>query len=192
MEKVKNWLRQNPKIVLIIGMALLLLGNQYQQRQENSIILSSVKEENIAAESILEEKELIYVHITGAVQQPGVYAVEKGKRIEDVLLLAGIAEEADIEALNRAALVTDGQKIVVPVIQENISSGEVSFDDGKVSINQASLQDLISLPGIGEQKGQAIIDYRKKNGGFGVLEDLCKVPGIGKATYERLVEKIKL
>jgi len=194
MEKLKNWLQENPKIVLLLGLALLVLGNQYQQAQEDMITLSAEKEvrELEVVEEIAVEKELIYVHITGAVQQPGVYAVEKGQRIEDILLLAGATEEADIEALNRAALVADGQKIVVPKVRENSEFAEVIIDDGKVSINQGSLQELISLPGIGEQKGQAIIDYRQKNGGFSVLEDLCKVPGIGQATYERLMEKIKL
>ena len=194
MEKLQNLLRENPKLVLLVGAALLLLGNHYQQNQVNSIDLSANINESgsVKTEAIVEEKELIYVHITGAVQKAGVYAVEKGQRIEDVLLLAGITEEADIEALNRAALVADGQKILVPKVQENSDSTEMLFDDGKVSINQGSLQELVSLPGIGEQKGQAIIDYRKRNGGFSVLEDLCKVPGIGQATYERLLEKIKL
>ena len=194
MEKLQNLLRENPKLVLLIGAALLLLGNHYQQNQVNSIDLSANINESgsVKTEAIVEEKELIYVHITGAVQKAGVYVVEKGQRIEDVLLLAGVTEEADIEALNRAALVADGQKILVPKVQENSDSAEMLFDDGKVSINQGSLQELVSLPGIGEQKGQAIIDYRQKNGGFSVLEDLCKVPGIGQATYERLLEKIKL
>ena len=86
MEKLQNWLQENPKIVLLLGLALLVLGNQYQQAQEDMITLSAEKEvrELEVVEEIAVEKELIYVHITGAVQQPGVYAVEKGQRIEDI------------------------------------------------------------------------------------------------------------
>lgn len=189
-----NKLSQRQKILLFIGVAvLLLLGQQYQRRQLPS--------EPIPTDIMLEEdaeplqQEIIYVHVTGAVEKPGVYPLEQGQRIEDALLLAGVAVEADIELLNRAAIVTDGQKIVVPAVLaegETANNQGVMLDDGKVSVNEATLQELITLPGIGEAKGQAIIDYRLKHGGFSALEDLCKVPGIGQATYNKLADQIKL
>ncbi len=88
----------------------------------------------------------IVVHVAGAVQHPGVYTLQQGQRVEDALNLAGIAEDADIDALNRAALLTDGQKIMVPFVRKGEQAEQEQQDagnhDGKVNLNQATLQQL--------------------------------------------------
>lgn len=138
----------------------------------------------------------IFVHVAGAVEHAGVYELEEGKRVEDALHLAGVRSDAAIDALNRAAILTDGQKIVVPALadgeKERSSPETVVESDGRISINQADLETLMRLPGIGEVKAQAIIDYRSAHGGFRSLEELKNVKGIGDKTYQGLVEDIVL
>ncbi len=140
----------------------------------------------------------ILVHVTGAVEHSGVYELKRGQRVEDALALAGVRSDAAIDSLNRAALLSDGQKIVVPVVGEVAASdgsaplADAGVADGRISINQADLQTLMRLPGIGEVKAQAIIDYRTAHGGFQSLEELKNVKGIGDKTYQGLAEAIML
>ncbi len=134
----------------------------------------------------------IVVHVAGAVDHPGVYELEQGKRVDDALQLAGIKTEADIDMLNRAAVLTDGQKIVVPFMgntsQENIDN---SLDD-LVDLNQADLQQLMELPGIGTVKAQSILDYREQKGFFQTIEEVQQVNGIGENIFNQIKDKIKV
>lgn len=142
-----------------------------------------------------------YVHIAGAVKNPGVYEITSGMRILDVLMLAGPDDEADIHSLNLAAVVFDGQKIVVPVRKGTDVSNADEMDtsltgihstDGKINVNYADLTMLMSLPGIGEVKGNAILEYRSRNGYFHNISDLKKVDGIGSALYEKIKDRIEV
>ena len=136
-------------------------------------------------------KNEIMVHIAGAVQKPGVYTLTEGQRIEDALQKAGVLENSDIDALNRAALLVDGQKIVVPYKNNSDDMAQI-MDDGLININQADLQQLMTLPGIGEAKANAILSYRAQYGGFSRVEDIQKVSGIGEAIYSQIKDKIKI
>ena len=144
------------------------------------------------------EEEVIFIHIAGNVNKPGVYKVEEGSRLDDVIILAGID---DIEILdrffNRAKLLVDGEKIYVP-FPEEIDKEEESFDffeistgDKKININGADIKDLMSLSGIGEMKARDIIAFREKNGNFKKIDDIMLVKGIGKATFEKIKDLIK-
>ena len=136
-------------------------------------------------------KNEIMVHIAGAVQKPGVYTLTEGQRIEDALQKAGVLENSDIDALNRAALLVDGQKIVIPYKNNSDDMAQI-MDDGLININQADLQQLMTLPGIGEAKAKAILSYRAQYGGFSRVEDIQKVSGIGEAIYSQIKDKIKI
>lgn len=138
-------------------------------------------------------QQQIVVHVAGAVAKPGVYQLQEGQRVDDALQLAGVAEDADVDALNRAAVLTDGQKIVVPSVQEleQTSAGVVNTDD-RVDLNQADLQQLMSLPGIGQVKAQAIVDYRTEHNGFQTIEEVQQVSGIGESIYLQIKGKIKI
>ena len=152
------------------------------------------------------------VHICGAVNRPGVYTFPEGSRVYDAVEAAGgLSEEAAASSLNQAALLSDGLQIVVPTEEELeglssqaassgvFSSGIFPTDgaqnaagsgNGLVNINTASLEELMTLPGIGQTRAEAIVAYRQERGSFQTIEDIMKVDGIKEGSFEKLKEKI--
>jgi competence protein ComEA len=140
--------------------------------------------------------EPLVVHVSGAVTRPGVYNLPAGSRIKDALLAAGnTTSGADPEALNLAAPLEDGVKIVVPLLNPPTASPQPSsfsstpavsdnLAAGPININQATQAELESLPGIGPVIAQRIIAYREENGPFTTTEAIQNVAGIGPATFE--------
>lgn len=134
----------------------------------------------------------IFAYICGEVYEPGVYEVKNGARITDILeLCGGVTEDAALEFINLAEPVTDGMKIYVPSKNEvdgmsPIQSENNTEDNGLININTADVSELTKLPGIGETKASAIVEYRKEAGGFKNVEDLLNVNGIGDSTYEKI------
>lgn len=193
-----------------IGIVLALIWLNLRPRrpimQEASSISSSMLAESISSQAS-SKTDKIYVDLKGAVKHPGVYALDQGSRVFDLLEMAGgLTEEAAERALNQAQLLVDQQSLYVPTMAEweaesqgpqaNLvgSQGPLvsspSPNSGKVNVNQADLAQLETLPGIGAKKAQAIIDYRTANGSFHSLEDLGKVKGIGPKMLEKLKDLV--
>jgi len=149
----------------------------------------------------------ITLYISGAVIYPGVYSLEEGSRIYDLIAMAGGPHPyADLEMFNLAALLEDARHVRVPFIgEEDISSAVPIFADtngrlidglnsgatsssyaGPVNINTASLSGLMTLPGIGEVVAGNIINYRNTHGPFETLEELMNVGRIGQATFNNI------
>jgi competence protein ComEA len=132
---------------------------------------------------------LIYVHVAGAVNRPGLYELPQGSRVDDAVKAAGGATaDADLDSLNLAAKVRDGDKVLVP--KKGGASGGVAMAGGAagaagsaqgavINLNTATLADLDTLPGIGPALAQRIVSYRDAHGGFRTVDDLQNVPGIG-------------
>lgn len=137
--------------------------------------------------------ELLYVYVCGAVKEPGVVALAPGSRVEDALKAAGgFAQEADKNGVNLADWVTDGEKLYFPAEGETLmpeAAGETRAA-GFVNINSADVQELCTLPGIGEVRAADIISYREQNGGFESTEDIMQVPGIKSGAYEKIKDRI--
>ena len=126
----------------------------------------------------------IYVHVLGAVLQPGLYELREGDRTVDAIAAAGgFAEGADETQLNLARQVADGEQLVVPLLGEAAPVGEQS---GKVNLNTATMEQLETLPRVGPALAQRILDWRESNGRFSSIDDLTSVTGIGAKTFEGL------
>jgi competence protein ComEA len=141
-------------------------------------------------------KEVV-VYVSGAVKQPGVIKLPSESRVIDALnRMGGPLSSADLNGINLAALLVDGQQIHIPNQGDGISGNVMTVGSkipaGKVNINTADAAVLDTLPGVGPAMAQKIIDYRKNNGPFRMLEDIKNVPGIGESKYLNLKDKITL
>lgn len=151
------------------------------------------------------EQELIYVDICGAVNAPGVYQLPAGSRIfQAVEMAGGFSAEAAAELVNQAGLLEDGQQIRIytreeaaeytsqpgGISGENPGATDTNQTAGKVNINRADKDMLMTLTGIGETRAEAILAYREEHGGFLAIEDLMQVEGIKEKTYEKLKDEI--
>ena len=147
--------------------------------------------------------DTVLVHTCGEVQTPGVYELTADSRICDVLLLAGgFTADADTEAVNMAAGIEDGMQIVIPTETDRTSetTGNSFYRTGEtaagktesqlVNINTADKETLMSLPGIGAGKAEAVIAYREAGGVFKDIKDIMLVDGIKEGVYARIKDKI--
>ena len=134
-----------------------------------------------------ERKHEIVVYVCGAVVREGVYTLPSESRAEDALLAAGgYAENAARGAVNLAKYISDGEKLYFPAEGEK----EEPSGEGRVNINTADKNRLMTLPGIGERKAEDILAYREMQGSFRKTEDLMLVPGIKEAAFQKLKERI--
>ena len=138
------------------------------------------------------------VHVCGQVAAPGVYELAEGSRIYEAIEAAGgVNSQAAPEGLNQAACVEDGQQIYVPSVQElqdnsfTAAGDSGAAEDGRVNINTAQAEELMTLSGIGEAKAAAIIQYREENGGFQSIEELMEISGIKEGVFEKIKEEIQ-
>ncbi len=153
--------------------------------------------ENSESKNEDEIEEKIMIHITGCVKNQGIVILNDGDRIIDAIEIAGGAtEEADLNKINLAYELQDGEKIYIPSKEDEEEKNYVSSNsnteskNGKVNINKATKEQLQSLSGIGESTANKIIQYRKENGNFNKIEDLKNVPGIGDSKFEAIKDSI--
>ena len=197
MRKLKN-LKMLLTVAFVIAAGVLFFYDgrkasdiQWQTAEETASESESsgtaTGEDAKETESISAEPETIYVYICGHVKEPDVYALTAGTRLYEAIKAAGGAlEDADLQQLNLADQLTDGQRIYVPAEGETAASAEYTEDktsNGLVNINTATVQQLQTLPGIGQAKANAIVAYREANGNFSSIEDLRKVPGIKEGVF---------
>ena len=194
-------------IAIVVITALLLFG---RNGENDEIIVEQVGEpetelqigetgiagsDSEEAVSMSSTAIKLVVDISGCIKTPGVYEIADGTRLHEVIELAGgLTKEADIDAINQAELVTDGQKILIPAKAEEYNSGnksqEMTTTSDKININTADKSTLCRLPGIGESKAGDIITYREKYGMFQKKEDIMKVTGIKESLYEQICDLI--
>jgi competence protein ComEA len=138
----------------------------------------------------------ITIHINGEVVNPGIYQLPVGSRLVDAINAAGgLTNKTNADLLNLAQLLEDGTKHFIPGI--NLDSNDKSQElfqenNKKININTANIDELTSLPGIGEVKAQAIIEYRENSGYFTNIESIMDVPGIGENLFSSIQNLITI
>lgn len=203
-------LSNQEKITIILLLVLILIGvgivlNKNINREDNFMVnrASDISENNPAMQI---EIPPVIIHIAGAVKNPGVYQLNPTDRIVDAVKIAGgETEEANLDLINLAALLKDGQKIIVPYkvynetgeeINKNIYSNvENEYSSSvststKININTANATMLQTLSGIGPVLSERIVEYRNQNGLFGVIDDIKDVSGIGEKKFEGIKDLI--
>lgn len=190
----KKWLMILAVVVIIVLIAYI--GINLSQKDDKLFIVESMDNQlNETVISDINSQNIIIVDVKGEVLKPGVYEMSEGDRVVDVIDKAGgFTDEADETTVNLAQRIYDEMVIIVPKKNEevNYSSGanQNSSQSNKIRVNTASKEELMTLPGIGEQKALSIIEFREKNGFFQTKEDLLQISGIGEKTLERLEDYI--
>ena len=149
------------------------------------------------------EEALVCIYVCGAVEKPGVYELPEGSRVCDAFAAAGgLTEDACSAYWNQASVLKDGEMLYVPTIDE-VESGTILGQDEekednydgnskKININKASLEELMTIPGIGQAKAAAIIKYRQEHGVFSSIEEVKNVEGIKEGVYSKMKEYIDI
>ena len=133
----------------------------------------------------------IFVYVCGAVEKEGVYELPRGSRVfEAVEKAGGFTIDAAYTQINQAEILEDEARIYIPTIEE--IADEQLQTDGKVNINTASKEELMTLPGVGEAKASQIIQYRESYGAFQNVEDLMNISGIKEGLFNKIKDDIKI
>jgi competence protein ComEA len=176
---------------VVLVMALAVVG-RFLLRPKTAAVAPPVR---VAAPTRAAPVAKLFVYVVGAVRRPGLYRLPDGSRVADALARAGgSTRKAQLELVNLAARVADGEQIVVP--RRGVAAGSIPAGTGgsgadmagPVHLNTATLEQLDSLPGVGPVTAQKILDFRQQHGSFRSVDDLDAVPGIGPARLAQLRE----
>jgi competence protein ComEA len=194
-ESISQWwfdlhFSRNQKRALALIAAVVLLSSVFVVARGNT-------ESKTVAQAVpitIAEPE-IFVDVTGAVNNPGVYTLTGKSRVIDAIKAAGdSAPGADLSTINLARVLNDGEQIYVDSTVVNSSGQRVSkkTPTGPININRATARQLDSLDGIGPVIAARIVEYRKVNGSFLSIDDLQKVSGIGAAKFAQIKSKVRI
>jgi competence protein ComEA len=181
--------RRSVLVAGLVLLAVLALGGRLLLRADRPAVPEPIR---VAASSPVTSAPAsqLFVHVVGAVRRPGLYRLGEGSRVADTLARAGgSTRKAQLELVNLAAPLADGQQVVVPrrgsVVVAAAGAGG-STPSGPVQLSTATLEQLDALPGIGPVTAQKILDYRQQHGSFGSVDELDAISGIGPARLEQL------
>lgn len=207
-------------IIIILSSFSIYKVTTSKKKKNLSTITKTIPKKQAKKEAVI-EKEFV-VDIKGEIINPGIYHVKEGARVTDVIeKAAGLTENADTTVINLSKKVIDEMVIIIyskkevqdfqktkekeQLLQEKCIQKEenamkndacigkeTSTTTTKISINQATKEELMKLSGIGEAKAEDIIKYREANGGFKNIEELKNIKGIGEAVFDKIKETITL
>jgi len=188
--------RSQVVVYAAVAVALLLVGARAirgEGADEASFAAADAPAGGGAGFSIGGQTGAVVVDVTGAVRDPGVYRMPLGSRVTDAVARAGGAGAgANLEAINLAARLADGQQVVVP---ERLPGGAAAVgapgSEGPIGLGTASAEQLEEIEGIGPVTAGAIVEFRDEHGGLSSVEQLDQVPGIGPATMDSLRERLQ-
>jgi len=194
-QRYRGWLLF---VIVLIALAGVVLFQALRPRPE-PIRLAPLASPSLPSPEPSPTASPLRVYVSGAVQTPDVYTLPPGSIVKDALLAAGGATaDADLDRINLALAVAEGQHVYVPHRGETDPpvqppaqqpAGQSAAGE-KVNINTAGAAALEALPGIGPSLAQRILDYRQANGPFAQIQDIQEVSGIGPATFAEIQDLI--
>lgn len=175
-------------ILWIILSMSFVFGGCHKEQEEMILLEDALLEEDVETDA---DKDTIFVYVCGAVVQEGVYELPAGSRSYEAIAMAGgFTEIAARTEIDQAALLTDEMTLYVPNYSEAVKYQEE--EDGKININTASKEELMTLPGVGESKASSIISYREEHGGFKAIEDIMLITGIKEGLFQKVKDYISI
>lgn len=197
----KNTIKVTAGVIAFLLFGILYLNFNYRQDSQGDTAeffaedeAAQPKDENVALSG--QQAEVaggIYVHICGEVKNPGVYQFVKEPRVLDVIEKAGgFTKKADQSAVNLAESVSDGTQLTIQAKEKKKKqkATDEEANSGRVNINTASKEELLTLSGIGESKATQILSYRESNGGFQKIEDIMNITGIKEGVFNKIKDYI--
>ncbi len=207
-------------LAVIAGIVWYAVVSMDDGKDKLSIVMESTCDssgDHTVTDSVVEETNdettsvgSIFVYVCGAVLSPGVYELPYGARVVVAIEVAGgFGENAARDYLNLARVLSDGEKLMVPTMEEaealketeasyKVSGGAASQSGSEVgaglsiNINTATKEELMELPGIGESRALSIIAYREENGTFGSIEEIMLVSGIKEGAFAKIKAYIRV
>ncbi len=173
--------RRRALVAGVVALLVLVVAGKLLLRPQRPAVPPPVR---VAARATAPSSTTLFVNVVGAVRRPGLYRLKDGSRVADAVTRAGgPTPRAQIELLNLAARIADGEQIVVPRrgVVGAVARPGGGAAAGPVHLNSATLEQLDGLPGVGPVTAQKILDYRQQHGAFGSVDELDAIPGIGPA-----------
>lgn len=181
---------------ILIVFCLALLMTSCSNEKSEQILLEELETEQAEAVDDTEKQSdysTIYVYVCGAVAVEGVYELPEGSRaFEAIAKAGGFREDAATSYINQAEILKDEMQLYIPTTEEVMQdiAEKKSEEDGKVNLNTASREELMSLPGVGESKADSILKYREENGGFQTIEDIMQISGIKEGLFNKIKDYV--
>lgn len=186
--------RSQVVVYAAVALALLLVGARAirGEGETESSFAAQTGGGGGASLSVAGASGEVVVDVTGAVRRPGVYRMPMGSRVNDAVARAGGAgPRAELEAINLAARLADGQQVVVPEAAAAGAAAGSGDEEGPISLGTATAEQLEEIEGIGPVTAGDIIAFRDAHGGLSSVDQLDQVPGIGPATMESLRTRLQ-
>ncbi len=219
LEVILRFCRKNEKwmklavIALVVITALVFFGTKGEKEEivvvqdgegmmEREIMVDEPQGEDVNKE-VSEDTVKLVIDIDGCVKHPGIYEIDEGTRLYEVIEMAGgLTKSADTTLINQAEVLSDGQKIIIPKKaaryegsdgkESDVSVAAGQTSDGRININLADADTLQKIPGVGPATAEKILTYREANGMFKDIEDIKNISGIGEKTFEKMKDKITI
>jgi competence protein ComEA len=218
-ERFHDWLKSRPAnlqrgvAIAVVGVLVIVVGQRLVRASEPPIedslpmaqeaattlppsATTSAGASEVAQVDVADQELAIVLHVAGAVAEPGLVVGLDGWRVADAIAAAGGSTPgADLNRVNLAARVADGERLYIPAVDEEPPAvvagsgggGAASASGlGPINLNAATPGDLEQLPGVGPVTAAAIVAHRDAHGAFGSVDSLVAVRGIGPATLETL------
>lgn len=204
MDQEKYWI-----ILVLVAVVTFWVGGgrDLNFNDEEVAEIELIQREEDINKSANNKSEEIIVHIGGEVKTPGVFSFPQGVRLIDAISVAGgETTQAALDQINLARILNDGEHIIIPSYLNPVNSTDNSINNStdnsitnniinsniKINLNQAGLQELSTLTGIGIVRAEAIIEYRDNYGGFKDIKEIMNVSGIGIQTYNNIKDDITI